>query len=400
MLNKTPDKTNIYSVSELNTAVRELLEDNFPLIWVSAEISNFMQPKSGHMYLTLKDQLAQVRCAMFRGRNSRLNFTPENGMQVLVQAQLSLYEPRGDYQLIIQHMEPAGEGLLRQKFEQLKRKLEAEGLFAETAKQGLPTYPTCIGIITSPTGAALRDIISVTKRRAPNIPLIVYPTQVQGDNAKNEIVKAINAANQDEKCDALIITRGGGSLEDLWPFNEEIVARAIFASKIPIISGVGHEIDFTIADFVADQRAPTPSAAAELICPDNKELLNTLDYLNKKLNRAFLTNLQHLKLHLEHLVKRLQHPGKRLQQYSQQLDYLEQRLQQNINNLLNNKRANIQNLTRNLDALSPLATLNRGYAIATTMDNKIIRDSREVKKNEQINLRLKKGTIICRRDIP
>ena len=262
----------IFSVSELNRTVSQLFETQFPLLWVEGEISNFARPASGHWYLTLKDRQAQVRCAMFRNSNLRVNFTPANGSQVLVRCRVSLFEGRGDYQLIVEHMEEAGFGALQRQFDELKQKLANEGLFSPQQKKPLPTSINHIGIVTSPTGAAINDILSVLQRRFPSIKVTIFPTAVQGEQAAAQIVQAIANANRytlnDRTCDALIVGRGGGSLEDLWPFNEEIVARAIAASTIPIVSAVGHEIDFTIADFVADLRAATPSAAAELLSPD------------------------------------------------------------------------------------------------------------------------------------
>ena len=364
----------VYTISQLNSTARQLLEDNFPPILVEGEISNLARPSSGHIYFSLKDEFAQVRCAMFRNQNHGLDFTPENGMHVLVKAQVSIYEQRGDYQLIIYHMEAAGAGILRKKFEQLKKKLLAEGLFAKEHKKTIPKLPNCIGVITSATGAAIRDIISVLKRRFASIPIIIYPTQVQGDQAAGQIVKAIETANQHNKCDVLIMARGGGSLEDLWPFNEEIVARSIFASQIPIVSGIGHEVDFTIADFVADVRAATPSAAAELITPDSAEWIDMLKNLPNKF--AQLLNIK-------------------LRNYAQNLDNLEQRLSLAINNFLKHKEAKLINLSRALEAISPLATLNRGYAIITTKDNKILCDSGQVNIGDKVNARLKKGNIKC-----
>ncbi len=386
----------VYTISQLNSAARLLLEDNFPLVWVEGEISNLACPSSGHIYFSLKDQFAQVRCAMFRRQNHGLDFIPENGMQVLVQAQVSIYEQRGDYQLIVYAMEPAGDGLLRKKFEELKKKLLDAGLFTNEHKQEIPKLPNCIGVVTSATGAAIRDIISVLKRRFASIPIIIYPTQVQGDAAAKQIVSAIEVANQHNKCDVLIIARGGGSLEDLWPFNEEIVARSIFASKISIVSGVGHEIDFTIADFVADKRAPTPSAAAELVSPDSAEYLTTIKHLQTKFTHLIQTKLQHAKLTLNNLTKRLQHPGKRLQNFAQQLDNLEQRLALAMQNLIRHKEAKLTNLSRALDAISPLATLNRGYAIVTCeKDAKIVRKANEVNIGDKVNTRLGQGSLKC-----
>jgi exodeoxyribonuclease VII large subunit len=261
----------IYSISELNSEARVLLEKRFPLIWVEGEISNLARPASGHIYFSLKDEAAQVRCAMFKMHNRLVNFQPKNGQQVLARVRISLYEARGEFQLIVEHMEETGDGALRRQFELLKQKLFEEGLFDEAHKQALPFLPTQLGVITSPSGAAIRDILSVLKRRFPGIPVLIYPVPVQGTEAPQAIVESIHSAAKCQDCDLLILARGGGSLEDLWAFNEETVARAINACPIPIVTGIGHEIDFTIADFVADYRAPTPSAAAEFISPDHTE---------------------------------------------------------------------------------------------------------------------------------
>ena len=278
----------IYSVSRLNREVRALIENNFPSVWVQGEISNLARPASGHIYFSLKDENAQVRCAMFRNSNRLLKFKPTDGMQVLVRASAGLYENRGDYQLIVDHMEEAGAGLLQRRFEELKTKLAQEGLFDTEHKQDIPSFPDRIGIITSPSGAAVRDVLSVLNRRFPGIPVLIYPIPVQGDDAPPQIVRMINKACQHNDCDVLILTRGGGSLEDLWAFNDERVARAVFDCQIPLVCGVGHEIDFTIADFVADVRAPTPSAAAELVSPDRLEWTNRVsrtEYLQTCGNR-------------------------------------------------------------------------------------------------------------------
>ena len=298
---------NTITVTQLNRATSQLLAEHFYSVLVEGEISNLSMPASGHIYFSLKDANAQVRCAMFRTRQSRLMFKPENGKQVIIKAQVSLYEPRGDYQLIVDDIEEAGDGALRRAFDALKLKLSEQGLFDASHKQSLPKLPGAIGVITSPTGAAIRDILTVLKRRFAAIPVIVYPVAVQGDNAKHEIAQAIVTANQDRQCDVIILGRGGGSLEDLWAFNEELVARAIFASKIPIISAVGHETDFTIADFVADLRAATPSVAAEHACPDQQH---------------WLAQFVSLEIRLQ---QQLQH---KLNQKQQTLDWLNQRLQQ------------------------------------------------------------------------
>ncbi len=275
----------VFSVSELNSAVARLLEQEFAWIWVEGEISNLAMPASGHIYLTLKDAGAQVRCAMFRGRNRELKFKPENGSQVVVRCKVSLYEVRGDYQLIIDRMEQAGAGALQRKFEELKHKLAAEGLFDEASKQDIPQLPSCIGVITSRTGAAIKDVLSVIARRFPAVPVKLYPVPVQGEESAPAICHALQLAEQHGACDVLLLVRGGGSLEDLWSFNEESVARAIFNCSIPVVSGVGHEVDITIADFVADYRAATPTAAAEAVTPDQHSWMQTLDWYHSRLQQ-------------------------------------------------------------------------------------------------------------------
>ncbi len=314
----------ILSVSQLNNEVSQLLTHGFPALWVEGEISNFVRASSGHLYFSLKDAGAQVRCAMFKGRTLSLKLNPRNGLKVLVRGKVGLYEPRGEYQFIIEHMEDAGEGALQRQFEELKRQLQAQGLFADEHKIPLPAFPRSIGVITSPTGAAIRDILHVLKRRCPQIPVFVYPVQVQGEGAKEQIVQAIRQADSEQRCEVLILARGGGSIEDLWPFNEAIVAHAIHACRTPIISGVGHEIDFTIADFVVDVRAPTPSAAAELVSPDMAALQTHVQRLAVQLQRNQQRRLQTAREHLSRLQQRLenQRPTHRLQQKAQRLDEL------------------------------------------------------------------------------
>ena len=302
--------SSIFTVSRLNQTVRLLLEQEMGQVWISGEISNFTQPSSGHWYFTLKDDGAQVRCAMFRNSNRRVTFRPQHGQQVLVRANITLYEPRGDYQIIVESMQPAGEGLLQQKYEQLKAKLQAEGLFDQQHKQPLPSPAHCVGVITSKTGAALHDILHVLKRRDPSLPVIIYPTAVQGDEAPAQIVRAIELANARSECDVLIVGRGGGSLEDLWSFNDERVARAIFASRIPVVSAVGHETDVTIADFVGDLRAPTPSAAAEVVSRNQQELLRQVQSAQQRLEMAmdyFLANRSRRFTQIHHRLQQ-QHP--------------------------------------------------------------------------------------------
>ncbi len=439
----SPNQLNqhIYSVTELNRLARTTLEKRIGQLWICGEVSNLSQPHSGHGYFSLKDSQAQIRCAIFRSAIQKLKFKLENGQHVIAFAEVSLYEPRGDFQLIVHHMELTGDGALQIAFEQLKKRLAAAGLFDPNQKQIIPRFPKIIGVITSPTGAAIRDILSVLKRRFAAIPVIIYPTSVQGKEAAAQIVKAIYLANLRKECDILILARGGGSLEDLWPFNEEIVARAIFASHLPVVTGIGHEIDFTIADFVADLRTPTPSAAAEHVSPNTFECQQQLLQMHQRLIKLIRTKLQQCHLHLQHLQQRLSHPGQRLQQQMQQLDQLEQRLilaqfhllkhythklnhlslrmsylhpqtlidtKQKLLTLLNQKlqaamphllqqhQKNLQYLAHTLHIVSPLTTLQRGYAIAEhASTQEIIRNSLQVNYGEELTLRLGTGKIGC-----
>ncbi len=382
----------IYSVSQLNREVSTLLNKNFPLLWIDGEISNLSQPSSGHMYFTLKDDKAQVRCAMFRGRNRSLSFKPQNGSQVLAFAKLGLYETRGDFQIIVELLEESGDGALRRRFEELKQRLHAEGLFAEEHKRPIPTWPKTIGAVTSATGAAIRDILSVTQRRFPGIPIIIYPASVQGAQAAGEIAKAIQTANQRNECDVLLVTRGGGSLEDLWPFNEEIVARAIHASEIPIVSAVGHEIDTTISDYVADKRAATPSAAAELVCPNQDVYIKQIQQLQQRAMKAIQAVLRHYQQQLQWLQRSIRHPRQQLQQQAQQIDYLERQLMQTMQYKLERHQQRLQQLNVKLQALSPHATLSRGYAIvADSATGKLIKDIAQVTVDKQITTTLHDG---------
>jgi exodeoxyribonuclease VII large subunit len=318
----------VYSVSRLNKEVRLLLESGLPLLWLEGELSNFAAPASGHWYFSLKDSTAQVRCAMWRQRNTQVRFKPKDGMAVLVRARVGLYEPRGEYQLLVEHLEEAGEGALKREFEKLKARLAAEGLFALERKRPLPAVPRRIGVVSSPTGAAIHDILRVLRARFPAAAVLLYPTAVQGAAAVPEIVRAIEAASRRNECDVLIVARGGGSLEDLWCFNDERVARAIAACRIPTVSGVGHEVDVTIADFVADVRAPTPSAAALATVPDKRGWLDTLRQLEQRFAGAMGRALRAQRLVVGALAQRLQisHPGAKLVQHAQRLDDLEQRM--------------------------------------------------------------------------
>jgi len=366
------------------------------MIWVEGEISNVSQPSSGHCYFTLKDENAQIRCAMFRSKNRRVNFKLENGTHVLIRASLSLYVVRGDYQLIVDYMEETGDGLLRRRFEELKKKLDEEGLFAAETKRAIPEFPKAIGIVTSASGAALRDILTVLNRRFANIPVVIYPTSVQGAKAANDIVAALKIANQRNECDVLIIARGGGSLEDLWPFNEEKVARAVYASSIPTVSGVGHEIDFTIVDFVADVRAPTPSAAAEICTADKQDLTIQLYQQRNVLMRLIKNILENYHHQLHQFQLALIHPAQQLQQAAQQLDYLEQRLKSFMKHQLHNSSQELKYLVAKLNTVSPLATLERGYAIITKHDSKnVVSNAKGLRVGDKVDAKLAKNSLIC-----
>ncbi len=435
-----PRNRSAISVSELNRQVKSLLEHSFMTLQVEGEISNLARPSSGHWYFTLKDDRAQVRCAMFRGRNQQVRFRPKEGDQVVVMAKVSLYEGRGDFQLICEQMQESGQGRLQQAFERLKLQLSQEGLFEASRKRPLPSPARHIGVITSPTGAAIHDILQVLQRRCPSLPVALYPTAVQGNEAAAQIVRALELANRDGRCDALIVGRGGGSLEDLWPFNEESVARAIAASDIPVVSAVGHEVDISISDLVADLRAPTPSAAAELLSPDQSQLQQQLQVLRQRLSRQTLRTLEQHRARLEHLRARLRHPGERLREQSQRLDQLElrlqralnlrlqhsdqrlealhqrlqrsspsrllvrkqqqlaplqQRLQHGIELLLQQRRQQLQFQVRQLNGVSPLATLERGYAIVQDQNGQAITRQEQVSPGDQIRARLHQGTLIC-----
>ncbi len=431
----------VLSVSDLNRQVRALLESSFMLVQVQGEISNFVRPSSGHWYFTLKDERAQVRCALFRNRNQFLKYRPKDGDQVMVRARVSLYEGRGEFQLICDYMEESGVGQLQQAFDALKLRLAAEGLFDQTHKLPLPSHPHHVGVITSPSGAAIHDILSVLKRRFPGLPVTLYPTAVQGDEAVPGIVRALEQAQRHAQCDVLILGRGGGSLEDLWPFNEERVARAIHACRIPLVSAVGHETDVSISDFVADLRAPTPSAAAELLTPDQRVLQQRLNQASSRLKERLQLQLRQGQERLRALRSRLRHPGERLRERAQRLDELELRLRHACQRLLQEKRSRVQRqqarlaqirperqirqlrqhlgslhqqlerqisfvlhdrrlrsaaLAGQLHAVSPLATLERGYAIVQDDNARVIDDARLLKIDDLIETRLAKGRIRSR----
>jgi exodeoxyribonuclease VII large subunit len=365
----------IYSVARLASEVRAVLDGSFPLLWVQGELSNLAQPASGHIYFTLKDAAAQVRCAMFRPKRMLLSFRPTNGQEVLVRARVSLFEPRGDFQLIVEYMEPGGEGALRLEFERLKRKLAAEGLFDETRKRPIPDFPRQVGLITSPSGAALRDLLAVLKRRFAALPVVIYPAQVQGEAAPASLIAALASANARAECDVLILARGGGSLEDLSAFNDETLARAIRASAIPVVTGVGHEIDISIADLVADRRAATPSAAAELVAPSGEHLRHRLAALVGRLDAAHarrrVAAAQRLNALVRHLA--LLHPAARLEQRAQRLDQLEQRLVSLLSNRLAQARARLRPAAARLSLASPGRRLERIESAVAALEQRLMR---------------------------
>jgi len=384
------------TVSQLNRQARVLLESHFDYLWVTGEVSNFAAPSSGHWYFSLKDEGAQVRCAMFRNKNQRVKHTPGNGDAIRLRARVSLYEGRGEFQLIVEHLEPVGAGALQAAFEALKARLAAEGLFDASRKQALPDPVSRLGVITSPTGAAIHDILTVMKRRCPSISVHLIPVAVQGENAALEISSAIERVNrwqnQDKiALDALIVGRGGGSIEDLWAFNEEVVARAIVASKLPIVSAVGHEIDFTIADMAADQRAATPSAAAELLSQDQREWQNQLVAMEEQLLRLMQGKIAYAARELEHLRRRLRHPASQLREQSQRLDDLEQQLKAAIQRKLQLAGTRLAHLSQMLESLSPLNTLQRGYAIVTDSTGSVVTDASTMSRDDKVEARLAKG---------
>ena len=426
--------TAIISVADLNRRAREFIETGFPLLWVAGEISNFTRAASGHCYFSLKDASAQVRCVFFRHKAALVDWKPENGMQVEVRALPTLYEARGDFQLTVENMRRSGLGALFEAFERLKRKLEQEGLFDPARRKPVPQFPRCVGVVTSPKAAALRDVLTTLARRMPGIRVVLYPTPVQGEGAGEKIAQAIRIASARAEADVLIVCRGGGSMEDLWAFNEEVVARAIVDSAMPVVSGVGHETDFTIADFVADARAPTPTAAAELVSPNRAELLARLGVLGARLvrdiDRALGTRMQHL----DYLGKRMVHPGERIGAELRHMGHLANRLRSATSHALDAVKWNLSGLARrlrdglpdidahsanqrdlrlrlqhgqarlleqhaarlgrmqaNLDHLNPQAVLERGYSIVAKLGGQIVRSSQQVAAGEVLRLTFARG---------
>ncbi len=429
----------VISISELNRRAAALLSNSFPPLWVSGEISNLTRHASGHWYFCLKDAKAQVRCVMFRHRNQYIDFAPREGMQVEARVEVSLYEARGEFQLNVESLRLGGLGALYEAFAKSKAKLEAEGLFDAARKRALPAYPTQIGIITSPQAAALCDVLSTLQRRMPSISVVLYPTPVQGKGAHLSIIQALTKANQRAECEVLILCRGGGSIEDLWEFNEEAVVRAIAASAIPVICGIGHETDFTLADFVADRRAPTPTAAAEMASPHRADLQRQLMALSQRMRRHTERYIEQRMQHLDHLGKRLQHPGQRLRQQSQQLCvlarrlplalgqmlalkqsrlaharrdlstalppfaqltqhqiHLSQRLALAVQHRLREAQRRVAHLSNNLAHLSPQATLERGYSVVRNAKGEIVRDSAEINVGEDLSLDFAQGSAASR----
>ncbi len=382
----------VYTVSRLTREIKELLEMSFPRLWVEGEISNFKRHSSGHLYFTLKDDKAQINCAMWRFRANGLIFQPQDGMQVLVEGEVQVYEKGGYYQLVVHQMQPAGIGALQMAFEQLKQKLHAEGLFDEKYKKPIPQFPERIGVVTSPTGAAIRDIISVITRRFPGVQIILYPVRVQGDGAAEEIARAIRDFNEFGDIDVLIVGRGGGSLEDLWAFNEEVVARAIFDSRIPVISAVGHEIDFSIADFVADRRAPTPSAAAEMAVRDRLELLGMVKYYEEKLYASMVKMIHNYQERIGSLQRSyaFRKPEDIIYQKMQRVDELQKTLTTAITHRLALHQHQLDGIRNHLQALNPEAILARGYSICYK-DGEIVKDVKQLSVLDVVNVRVARG---------
>jgi exodeoxyribonuclease VII large subunit len=439
-----PLEPDIFTVSRLNREAKNLLEGGLGTILLQGEISNLARPASGHLYFSLKDDRSQVRCAFFRGAQRGLKFAPADGLEVLVRARVSLYEARGDFQLIVEHLEPAGEGALQRAFEALKDRLAAEGLFDSSHKLPLPALPRRIGVISSPSGAVLHDILTTLRRRFPAIPVLVYPVPVQGEGAAERIAEAIRLADERRDCDALILARGGGSLEDLWAFNEEVVARAIHACGLPLVCGVGHETDFTIADLVADARAPTPTAAAEMLSPHQEAWAALFAQHGRQLERMIEDRLNRAQQGLDGLSRRLIHPHQRLQVLGDRFRDLGRRLRLATQNQITHHRSRtnelsgrlqraspgerirqygltvarlrveldgamrhaqerkwqaLKSLTGRLNALNPLATLQRGYAVVRLLpDREIVRDASSVHRGDEVETLLGRGRLLCKVD--
>ncbi len=383
------------TVSQINNYVKKIIDNNKILnnVWVKGEISNFKHHYSGHIYLTLKDEGGVLKGVMFRSAAQGLTFTPSDGMKVMARGRVSVYEAGGAYQLYIEEMIPDGVGELYVAYEKLKKQLAEEGLFDESRKKPIPKFPSAVGVVTAATGAAVRDIINVITRRCPMTKIIVYPAQVQGAGAAQSVVRAIEYFNKENNVDTIIAGRGGGSIEDLWAFNEEITARAIFASKIPVISAVGHETDFTIADFVADLRAPTPSAAAEVAVPSSAEISNMLQNQKARLSEAVLKQTERRRLRLAAI--KLKSPSERIQENSQRLDHITKRMEQGFKLKIESKKRVLGNITAKIDAMSPLKVLSRGYAIPVENDGTVIRSAAQMESGREFTLKMTDGSREC-----
>lgn len=387
------DAAPVVSVSELLRSVRDVLERRFPAAWISGEISNFRPASSGHWYFTLKDEAAQVDCVMFRGRTATLDWEPAEGMRVEARAAVTLYEPRGRFQLNVETMRRAGLGPLFERFLKLKEKLEKEGLFDPRVKRPIPEHPKTIGILTSLQAAALRDVLTTLRRRNPSIPVIVYPVPVQGEGAAAKIAAMLGVADRRAECDVLLLVRGGGSIEDLWQFNEEVVARAIRASSIPVVVGVGHETDVTIADFAADQRAPTPTAAAEMVSPSRDELLARVAELAERATREALRRIETAMQMVDAFARRLVHPRERLRTSGQLLEQLAARLSSAASRRLENFSAQLERLKAGLAGLNPTAVLERGYSLTRNAQGEVVSDASRVTEGDRLTTTLAKGWI-------
>src|SRR5512143_565096 len=390
-------KSHILTVTQLTSQIKNLLEGTFPDVWVEGEISNLSIPQSGHAYFTLKDELSQVRAVLFRSSQRFLTFTLQHGIQVICRGRVGVYEPRGEYQLIVDYVEPKGVGALQLAFEQLKERLDKEGLFALDHKKPLPALPRRIGIVTSPTGAAIRDMLRVIKRRHPNMHILIYPVPVQGAEAAPSIVEALRYFNSERNVDVVIAGRGGGSLEDLWAFNEEAVARAIYSSSIPVISAVGHETDYTIADFAADLRAPTPSAAAEMVVEREDTIREGIRTLEARLVRSVNRTLELARARIRESSRLLGDPRRRLEQYSQRVDELLHCVALELRHRLSRERAGLTAMTSGLDHLSPLGILSRGYSITRGLPaGAILKNAADVRSGDLIGTRLHRGEVLSR----
>lgn len=390
-------QTHILTVTQLTGQIKNLLEGTFPDVWVEGEISNLTAPQSGHVYFTLKDQQSQVKAVLFRSSQRHLKFTLQHGMRVICRGRVSVYEPRGEYQVIVEYVEPKGVGALQKAFEELKARLEKEGLFDRERKKPLPLLPRRIGIVTSPTGAAIRDILRVIKRRHPKMEILIYPVPVQGADAAPSIAEALRYFNSERNVDVVIVGRGGGSLEDLWAFNEEPVARAIFASRIPVISAVGHETDYTISDFVADLRAPTPSAAAEIVVESEAHLRADILTLQARLASAMRQDLERFRTVVRHAARLLADPRKQLGQFSQRVDELSTRLGLGLRHHVRRDRALLTSLTGSLDHLNPLSILSRGYSVTRKLPGgMILKNASDVRPGDMISTTLHRGEILSK----